>query len=132
MSLLSELRRLTVLVACGAASLQAQSPASTLSVERIFRTRDFAAQGLPYVQWMNDGRSYLSVKADGGAMSLVRVNVVTGAETVLLPSGTLKDETGKPIDVEDVTLSADETKALIFHSSVRVVRITLWILQRAR
>ena len=113
------------LSALRAAPLPAQqvttSPAP-LSVERIFRTRDLAAEGLPFVQWMKDGRSYLLVKSDIGGASLVRVDAATGAESVLVPSGVLKDEAGKAFDIEDVTLSPDETKALIFHSSVRVWR----------
>ena len=56
-----------------APTLLAQAPTSTapLTVERIFRSREFAAQGLPFVQWMKDGRSYLSVKNDIGGTSLV-------------------------------------------------------------
>ena len=104
-----------------AASLTAQ-PAPTLTVERIFRTPDFAAQGLPFVQWMKDGRSYLHVKSDVGSTSLLKVDAVTGAETALVPAGLLKDASGVALDVEDVTLSADESKALVFHSSVRVWR----------
>ena len=105
-------------------ALLAQSPAVSppLTIERIFRTRDFSAQGLPFVQWMKDGRSYLSLKNDIGGASLVKVDAVTGAETVLVPAGMLKDVAGAPIEPEDVTLSADETKALVFHSSVRVWR----------
>ncbi len=100
---------------------QVAAPPS-LTVERIFRTRDFMAQGLPFVQWMKDGRSYLNVKSDIGGTMLVKVDAVTGAETVLVPVGVLKDAAGAPLDVEDVTLSPDESKALIFHSSVRVWR----------
>jgi dipeptidyl-peptidase 4 len=122
MCVLPELRRVTALALLAVTPLAAQSAAPALTIERIFRTRDFAAQGLPYVQWMKDGRSYLSVRADAAGAALLRVDVVTGAETVLLPAGVLKDAAGAPIDVEDVTLSADETKALIFHSSVRVWR----------
>jgi dipeptidyl-peptidase 4 len=105
-----------------APALSAQAVVPPLTVERIFRSRDFVAQGLPFVQWMKDGRSYLSVKSGETGTSLVRVNAATGAETVLVPVGVLKDGAGKPIDVEDVTLSHDESKALIFHSSVRVWR----------
>ena len=123
-------RRLAALVitfaspAMCAASLDAQAaaPPAPLTVERLFRTRDFTAQGLPFVQWMKDGRSYLLVKSDIGGASLVRVDAVTGAESVLVPTGVLHDGAGKALDVEDVTLSPDETKALIFHSSVRVWR----------
>lgn len=101
---------------------QATTAVPPLTVERIFRSRDFTAQGLPFVQWMKDGRSYLLVKSDIGGASLVRVDAVTGAESVLVPTGVLKDEAGQALNVEDVTLSPDETKALIFHSSVRVWR----------
>ncbi|MDZ7629851.1 MAG: DPP IV N-terminal domain-containing protein [Gemmatimonadaceae bacterium] len=115
-------RRLWAIAALTAAPLAAQSPAVSLTVERIFRTRDFSAQGLPFVQWMKDGRSYLNVRSDIGSTMLVQVDAATGAETVLVPAGVLKDASGAAIDVEDVTLSPDETKALIFHSSVRVWR----------
>ena len=121
MALPSVLRRLSCAVALLAAPLPAQSP-PPLSAERIFRSPEFAAQGLPFVRWMRDGRSYLNVKSDIGGTMLVKVDVVTGAETVLVRAGTLKDAAGQPIEVEDVTLSADETKALIFHGSVRVWR----------
>jgi dipeptidyl-peptidase-4 len=108
---------------CLAGPVAAQSTSDTpLTVERIFRTREFVAQGLPFVQWMKDGRSYLQVRREIGGSSLVRVDVVTGAETILVPAGVLKDASGAPLDIEDVTLSPDEATALLFHSSVRVWR----------
>ncbi|MBC7844627.1 MAG: S9 family peptidase [Gemmatimonadaceae bacterium] len=124
MTMFSVVRRCFAGALLGASAASAQSPSATapLTVERIFRSREFATQGLPFVQWMKDGRSYLSVKNDIGGTSLVKVNVVSGAETVLVPASVLRDSAGTAIDVEDVTLSADETKALIFHSSVRVWR----------
>ena len=115
------MRRLIGAALFVAVPLAAQS-AQPLTVEHIFRGRDFIAQGLPFVQWMRDGRSYLNVKTDIGGTSLVKVDAVTGAESVLVPTGVLKDANGVAFDVEDVTLSADETKALVFHSSVRVWR----------
>ncbi len=112
-----------VVAALCAASVTAQSPAPTaLTVEQIFRSRDFVAQGLPFVQWMRDGRSYLNVKSELGGSALVKVDAVTGAETVLVPAGVMKDASGAALDIEDVTLSPDESKALLFHSSVRVWR----------
>lgn len=123
MSPTAVIRRVVGALVLAAVPLTAQSgPPSTLSVERIFRSRDLTAQGLPFIQWMRDGRSYLNVKSDIGGTTLVRVDAATGAETVLLPAGVMKHADGNAIDVEDVTLSADETKALIFHSSVRVWR----------
>ncbi|HYW51596.1 MAG TPA: S9 family peptidase [Gemmatimonadaceae bacterium] len=102
--------------------LLAQAAPQPLTVDRIYRQREFAVQGLPYVQWMRDGRSYLSVKTDAAGSALVKVDAATGAETVLVPAGVLKDESGKALDVEEVTLSPQEKSALIFHSSVRVWR----------
>ncbi len=93
-----------------------------LSADRIFRTRDFVAQGLPFVQWMKDGRSYLSLKSEIGGTALVKVDAVTGAETLLVPAGVMKDASGAALEIEDVTLAPDESKALLFHSSVRVWR----------
>ena len=122
MALPPAVRRPLCAVALLAAPLLAQSPPPPLTAERIFRSPEFSAQGLPFVQWMRDGRSYLNVKSDIGGTMLVKVDAATGAETVLVRAGTLKDAAGLPIDVEDVTLSADETKALIFHGSVRVWR----------
>jgi dipeptidyl-peptidase 4 len=119
---------LVALVALGALcaappALAAQAaPVQPLTAERIFRSREFSAQGLPFVQWMRDGRSYLSVKQDIGGAMLVKVDAVTGAETVLVAGGVLETASGAPIEIEDVSLSADETQALIFHSSVRVWR----------
>jgi dipeptidyl-peptidase 4 len=102
--------------------LHAQTGASLLTAERIFRSRDFTAQGLPFVQWLKDGRSYLQIRSDASGTALVKVDAATGAESVLLPAGVLKDTAGAALDVEDVVLSPDETKALVFHSSVRVWR----------
>ncbi len=122
MTLHHAVRRLLLLGTCAAPALHAQTIAAPLTADRLFRSREFTAQGLPDVQWMKDGRSYLNVKADIGGTALVTVDAVTGAETVLVPVGVLKNAAGTPLDVEEVTLSADETKALIFHSSVRVWR----------
>ena len=53
--------RLLAAAASLAPPLAAQRPAPPrpLTVDRIFRQREFAVQGLPSVQWMKDGRSYL-------------------------------------------------------------------------
>jgi len=97
--------------------------ASRLTVERIFNSGDFEGAPLPTILWLKDGRSYLDVRpgAKGGS-DLVRVDVATGGVTVLADARSLVDERGRPIEVEQVSLSADESKALLFHSSVRVWR----------
>jgi dipeptidyl-peptidase-4 len=52
----------------------------------------------------------------------LRVDARTGAVTVLAPATALVDSGGKRFTVESMRLSADETKALLFHNSVRVWR----------
>ena len=123
MPVLSAIRNALAGVLLVPAALSSQQPAVTpLTVDRIFRSRDFSVQGLPFVQWMADGRSYLTQRVEDGTTVLARTDAVTGAETVLVPAGVLRHPDGTPIEVEDVTLSPDERKALVFHSSVRVWR----------
>ncbi len=115
-------RPLAALLACAtAAPLAAQSaPArvDALTLDRIFRSREFAAQGLPGVQWLRDGRAWLAIDDAG----IQRVDAATGARTVIVPAAALVDEAGRKIVPEDVQLSADGRKLLVFHSSVRVWR----------
>jgi dipeptidyl-peptidase-4 len=100
------------------------SPSSRLTIDRIFKSGDFQSAPLPSVLWLRDGRSYLDMRpAAGGGTDIVRVDVGTGRATVLAAAATLVDERGQPIEVEDIALSADESKALLFHRSVRVWRI---------
>ena len=116
------------LVAAGApAALAAQSaPAaagSPITVERIFKSQDFASAPLPTVTWLKDGRSYVDLRPDAaGGSSLVRVDLASGAVTTLAAAAELVDGAGKRIEVEEVQLSPDESKALLFHNSVRVWR----------
>ncbi|MGZ8470839.1 MAG: hypothetical protein ACXWZ7_15650, partial [Gemmatirosa sp.] len=114
------------------ASLGAQQPAPAaasgdprrLTVERIFGGRELAPAGAPGLRWMRDGRSYVEARtpAGGQGTELVRVDVLTGAATVLVPASVLVDERGRAIAVEDFELAPDERKALLFHGSVRVWR----------
>lgn len=93
-----------------------------LTIERIFGTRELAAQGAGGVRWMKDGRSYVEPRQTPEGLALVKVDAVTGAATTLVPGGALKDAAGRPIAVEDLELSPDESKALLFSNSVPVWR----------
>ncbi|HEU4628844.1 MAG TPA: S9 family peptidase [Gemmatimonadaceae bacterium] len=100
-----------------------QTPASRITVERLFKTSDFASAPMPSVVWMNDGRSYLDLRPDSaGGTDIVRVDLVTGAVTELADAAQLVDGSGRRIEVESIELSPDETKALLFSNSVRVWR----------
>ncbi|HEU4563979.1 MAG TPA: DPP IV N-terminal domain-containing protein, partial [Gemmatimonadaceae bacterium] len=114
---------LSVLAAAVAAGTLEAQDASRLSIDRIFASRDFVSAPAPSVHWLKDGQSYVDVRrAEGGGADIVRVNVVTGETTVLAPASALVDERGERIAVENLSLSADESKALLFHNSVRVWR----------
>lgn len=115
------MKHLSSLLLLAPALLGAQQPRG-MTVERIFRRGDFAAQPMPSVDWMRDGRSYVELRADpAGGTDIVRVDVVTGQATVLADAADLVDG-GKRLEVEELALSDDESKALLFHGSVRVWR----------
>jgi dipeptidyl-peptidase-4 len=96
---------------------------SQLTVDRIFRSAELAPSLGTSVHWMNDGRSYVDARPDpAGGADIVRVDAVTGAVTVLAPASAVIDERGRRIVVEDIQLSRDERRALLFHNSVRVWR----------
>lgn len=100
-----------------------QPPAGRVTVERLFRTRDFASAPMPAVVWMKDGRSYLDMRPDpAGGVDIVRVDLVSGAVTELADAGTLLDPSGARIAAEGIALSPDERKALVFANSVPVWR----------
>lgn len=100
-------------------------PASdtSITVDAIFRRGEFRSAPLPSIHWLKDGRSYLDLapNAAGGA-DIVRVDVVSGASRVIADAKAIVDENGAPIEIEDISLSDDESKALLFHNSVPVWR----------
>lgn len=116
------MRRLALLV-LSAVALAALPAQQRLTVPQIFGSTDFAGADLDPPHWMRDGRSVLEVRDDprGGSV-LVKVDLVTGATTVLADAATLTAADGQRLTVEDAVLSPDESKVLLFHSSVRVWR----------
>ena len=103
----------------------AQDRASQLSIERIFAKGDFVSAPLPDPHWLADGASYVEVRAvDGGGTDLVRVDVPTGKVTVIAPAGALVGADGKRLEVEDITLSADERKALLLQPSHNIIPVS--------
>lgn len=106
-------------------SLEAQAVSASpqeLSVDRIFQSRDFQLKPLPRPVWLKDGKSYVDLHGVSGGVEIVRVNAVNGVPTILAPAEAVKLPSGKPIPIENMELSSDESKALIFHHSERVWR----------
>ena len=92
--------------------------AARLTIDRIFRRGDFDPDPAPTIRWMKDGRSYVDLRGarEGGGTDVLRIDLATG-DTVVLASAATLAEGGKRLEIEDVRLSGDETKALLFHSS---------------
>ena len=107
-----------------ATPVAAQQLADTsLTIESIFKRGDFRSAPLPSVHWLKDGKSYIDTRpAEGGGADIVRVDLGTGTERVIVDAKSIVDAAGKRIDIEDIILSDDESKALLFHGSVRVWR----------
>lgn len=107
-----------------AAPVSAQPADSALTITRIFRENAFASATLPTVNWLSNGRSYLDTReaSSGGGSDIIRIDLVTGDTSVIAPASSMVDEAGKRIAIEEISLSDDETRALLFHSSERVWR----------
>ena len=103
---------------------RAQGPiGAQLTVDRIFKQSEFRSAPLPSVHWAKDGSSYIDLRADTvGGSDIVRIHLLGETPTVVAGAARLTDESGRRLDVESVALSADEQRALLFHSSVRVWR----------
>ena len=96
---------------------------TSITLDAIFRRGDFRSAPLPSVHWLKDGRSYVDVAPDtAGGTDIVRVDVATGQARVIADARSIVDERGVPIEIEDISLSSDESKALLFHNSVQVWR----------
>ena len=117
-------------IAAGIFALAALAPAAparaqqTLSVERIFASRDFRTEGLPALQWMRDGQRYSYVDArEGGITDLVAEDARTGAKTRLVDGSRLVPAgQQKPIEIEDYSWTPDERKLLLYTNSQPVWR----------
>lgn len=96
-----------------------------LTIDAVFKDGEYRGASLPSIHWMKDGHSYVDTRPDSaGGSDIVRVDLITGEVTVMADAATLMDAArdGARIEVEDITLSDDETRALLYHSSVRVWR----------
>ncbi len=101
----------------------AQEPPARLTVDRIFLRNEFRGAPMPDVHWLPDGRAWVELRpAAGGGTDIVRVDAASGETTVLADVSTLVGADGHPLDVEEITLSDDGRRALLFHNSVRVWR----------
>src|SRR5664279_693460 len=101
-----------------------QAAAPDLSIEGIFARTDFNGAAMPDIHWLADGNAWVTTRPDpAGGSDIVRIDAATGAATVLADASLLVDSAGQRLAVEGITLSADASKALIYHNSARVWRL---------
>jgi dipeptidyl-peptidase-4 len=99
----------------------------TTQIQRIFGTRDFAAESFGPARWMRGGAAYTTVE-DG---SLIEYNTASGKRSVLVDKGRLKD-----VKIEDYAWSEDGKKLLVYTASKKVwrqnTRGDYWVLDLAK
>ncbi|HEU4641560.1 MAG TPA: S9 family peptidase [Gemmatimonadaceae bacterium] len=124
-SALAAAAALTLCAAAAGAQQNSTIPSqdsTTLSVDAIFGRYEFAGAQFPDIHWLADGSAYVTTRSGERGDDIVRVDPATGRSTVLIDAAALARGMGEPARVEDIVLSDDGRKALVFHNSVRVWR----------
>jgi dipeptidyl-peptidase-4 len=110
-----------------------------LSLERVFVTKEFAAERFGPARWMKDGNSYTTVeKSDAvkDSKDIVLYSAATGKREILVSASRLiPPGESTPLQIEDYELSAGGKLLLIFTNTQRVwrqnTRGDYWILDLA-
>lgn len=119
------------------------SDPSLVTLERIFKAKDFQPERFGPARWLDGGSSYTTLEAPtgvssatadgGGVRELIRYDTLSGRREVLVPLARLtpSGET-KPLDIADYSWSEDGKRLLIFTNTKRVWRINsrgdYWVL----
>ncbi len=120
-------------------SLEAQQADSTLlSVQRIYGSAEFHAQGFGPTRWLGDGSAYTTLETADvqGGQNLVRYDTERGAREVLVVARQfIPQGDSVPLKVEDYSWSPDNRLLLIFTNSQPVWRMNTrgdyWLLDRS-
>jgi dipeptidyl-peptidase 4 len=117
-----------------------QAPAATASgdmIDRIFKAREFTAPPPAPAQWLDGGASYAVVETPrGGQTSVVKYDSATGAKREVPISAAQLTPAGAsgPLEIEDLSWSADGQRVLVFTNTRRVWRTNsrgdYWLLDR--
>ena len=101
-------------------------PDPVLTLDRIFTSREFAAERFGPARWMADGEAYTTLEpspARPGARELVSYAAATGGRQVLVPAARLMPAgAAAPLPIDDYSWSPDGQVLLVFTNSKRVWR----------
>ncbi|MDX2250279.1 MAG: S9 family peptidase [Bacteroidia bacterium] len=111
---------------------------SLLSLERIFRDREFSPESFGPSQWLEEGKSFTTLEPSlgkSGGTDIVEYLSKTGKRTVLVPAEWLIPAIGMPpLEIADYQWSADMNQLLIFTNTQKVwrdhTRGDYWVLDR--
>lgn len=118
-------------------SLAQEKTPGVLTLDRIFKSREFQAERLDAMHWDADGKSYTKLESAANGkegQDLVRFETESGQKQVLVPAAQLVPAGKKaPLTIEEYSFSKDGAQLLIFTDSRRVWRANtrgdFWVLQ---
>ena len=106
---------------------QAEDPA-LLTLDRLFSSPEFRAEGLRPAKWLKDGSAYLTLEDAGtrpGEQELIRHDAASGKRMVVLSTGgLLLPGQPRPLKIDDYEFSPDEKRLLLLTNSRRVFHKT--------
>ena len=114
---------------------RAKTGDSTLTIERIFASKDFRPDSLS-ARWLSSGDGYTTIESDGAGQSLVHHDARTGDQRTLVAATELTPGLESPsLKIEGYAFSEQLGKVLIYTNSKRVwrrnTRGDYWVLDRA-
>lgn len=94
-----------------------------LNLERIYNSREFQGDWQGPIRWISNGDAYIATEYGAQGPELVRYATKNQERSLFLSAAQLTPEgASSPLNLEDFTLSEDESKVLIFTNSKRVWR----------
>jgi dipeptidyl-peptidase-4 len=120
-------------------SAQVVPDSSTLTLDRLFASNEFAPEYLGGVRWLEGSAAYTRLEPDSairGAGALVRYDAASGRREVWVPAGRMGPSGDSvPLPIEDYTVSPDRKRLLFFTNSQKVwrenTRGDFWVLDLA-
>ncbi|RAV30006.1 S9 family peptidase [Sinomicrobium soli] len=101
---------------------KAQENDSLLTLDRIYSSGEFSSDYQRPIFWIEDGNAFVSIERNkNGHDELVRYESKNYKRSSYLPAENLTVD-GKYLNIEDFSLSPDESKVMIFTNSGRVWR----------
>jgi dipeptidyl-peptidase 4 len=106
--------------------LAQEADPSVLTVDRLYKGREFQGGFFGPARWLADGATYTTLErsqTQAGSREIVRYETKTGKRDILVPAEKLiPPGSDKPLSIEDYSWSADGKKLMIFTNSRRVWR----------